>query len=308
MSDRIVLQNLVSKLKSGNKLVQKVVLDIMSDAFGGGAATGRWNWKQATDLIEGAMSSIVLEGQHQTLTDFTHLQSLAPHHQVRSEEQMELQQFSTTLPLAWIVKELAAIQSTDTVLEPSAGTGILAASSIYKLQNNPQLLILNEISKSRNLLLYEIFAVAPIYSIDAEYLNDILPQTLSPDIVVMNPPFSSSISRSKRDPDVCLKHVRSALSRLKPQGRLVAIVAHWLSPEKYPQYFANLPAQLQSSFFVEGRHYRYHGTTMDVRVLVFDKVPQSHRTSSIDRTKLSIEQLAELLLENTPSRLKLTTN
>jgi predicted RNA methylase len=301
-SDRIAIANFTEQLRSGNRLVQKVVIDIMSEAFGGGAATGCWHWKYATDLIESAMARLIATGQYQTLEEFENLQLLVPHHQIRSEEQMELQQFSTTLPLAWIVRELVQIRSTDTLLEPSAGTGILAAAISSKLKGTLPLLVLNEISKSRNKLLKEIFPEAWTYSLDAEYLNDVLSQDRKPTSIGMNPPFSCSIGKSKRNSDACLKHVRSALFRLKPQGRLVAIVAHWLSPEKYPEYFANLPARLQTSIFVEGKHYRHHGTTMDVRILVFDKIPGNNLANSIYRTKLTIEQLADLAITSTPNR------
>ena len=45
----------------------------------------------------------------------------------RSEQQIRLQQFSTPLPFAALVVRAAAIRKGETVLEPSAGTGALAA-------------------------------------------------------------------------------------------------------------------------------------------------------------------------------------
>src|SRR3546814_9259693 len=44
----------------------------------------------------------------------------------RSEEGQALQQFSTPLPLAFVAALAASIRSDDVVLEPSAGTGMLA--------------------------------------------------------------------------------------------------------------------------------------------------------------------------------------
>jgi hypothetical protein len=48
---QVIVTELASKLQAGDRLAQNIVADIMSRTFGGGAATGKWNWKQATDLI-----------------------------------------------------------------------------------------------------------------------------------------------------------------------------------------------------------------------------------------------------------------
>ena len=50
----------------------------------------------------------VLIGKYETLEALEELQQLVPHHQVRLEEQLMLQQYSTPLALAYIVKKLAA--------------------------------------------------------------------------------------------------------------------------------------------------------------------------------------------------------
>src|SRR3546814_10197172 len=44
----------------------------------------------------------------------------------RSEHQVEMQQFSTPISLAWLAAQAARIRPDDQVLEPSAGTGMLA--------------------------------------------------------------------------------------------------------------------------------------------------------------------------------------
>src|SRR3546814_14916925 len=51
---------------------------------------------------------------------------LLPTHTRRSEESQSLQQFSTPSPLALVAGVAAGITSADVVLEPSAGTGMLA--------------------------------------------------------------------------------------------------------------------------------------------------------------------------------------
>jgi predicted RNA methylase len=282
---RIAVAEFVAKLRADERLTQNVVIEVMNHIFGG-STNGKWHWKQATDLIEAAVVKMLLEDDFKSLVDVENLQSLIPHHQVRSQEQIQLQQFSTPLALAWIMARLANGGKHDIILEPSAGTGILAAAYVNGLSGEkPRRIILNEISPSRKALLRELFDVQhPVYSVNAEYINDTLPQGEQPNLIFMNPPFSSSIGNDKRDRECCMKHIRSALLRLVEYGRLVAIVPHWLSPEKQAKYFASLPAQLQLSLFVHGSHYRYHGTTMDTRILVFDKVQQTEMPKSIDDT------------------------
>jgi hypothetical protein len=85
---QVIVTELASKLQASDRLTQSVVAKIMSRTFGGGAATGKWNWKQATDLIEGAVVTLLLTGKYQYLEDYTNLQALIPHHQVRSQEQV----------------------------------------------------------------------------------------------------------------------------------------------------------------------------------------------------------------------------
>ena len=54
------------------------------------------------------------------------LAALVPTHTRRSEESEVLQQFSTPIGLGFVASVAAAITPSDLVLEPSAGTGLLA--------------------------------------------------------------------------------------------------------------------------------------------------------------------------------------
>ena len=304
---QIAVAEFVTKLRAGERLTQNVVVELMSYIFGD-LASGKWHWKQATDLIEAAVVRMLLDDDFKSLEDFQDLQSLIPHHQVRSQQQIQFQQFSTPLALAWIVGQLSSVKGSDIIAEPSAGTGILAAATANRLfYDKPRRIILNEISPSRKALLRELFdAQHPVYSVNAEYLNDTLNQGEQPTLILMNPPFSSSIGNDKRDKECCMKHLRSALLRLQENGRLVAIVPHWLSPEKQPKYFATLPSQLQLSLFVSGNHYRHHGTTMDTRILVFDKIPQIEIPKSIDlKFSVSARELARQAVHSVESRNRL---
>ena len=57
---------------------------------------------------------------------FARLDALLPTQTVRSEEQIEFQQFATPPRLAWLAARACASRPSELVLEPSAGTGMLA--------------------------------------------------------------------------------------------------------------------------------------------------------------------------------------
>src|SRR3546814_6112239 len=61
-----------------------------------------------------------------TLPMLTKIAGLLPTHTRRSEESQAFQQFSTPIALGLAASAAAAITPTDRVLEPSAGTGLLA--------------------------------------------------------------------------------------------------------------------------------------------------------------------------------------
>jgi phospholipid N-methyltransferase len=281
-------------------LGQAQIAEVMNH-YCGSSANGSWSWKLATDAIEAAMVSYLLQHSELSLFELRQLQDLTVDHRVRSQEQIDLQQFSSPLELAWLVAKAAMVTASDTLLEPSAGTGLLAGTIINQCAK-PQQLILNEIAKSRKDKLLEIFPQARLFSVDAIAIHDRLLQQYQPSVIVMNPPFSRSLTSTKRNPDVCLKHLRSALLRLLPNGRLVAIVAHWLSPQKHPEYFATLPAKLRLSVYLDGSFYRHHGTTMPTRLLVFDKIDERGCDDSIDNA-LTIEEIGEIIQLVVPERL-----
>jgi hypothetical protein len=86
---------------------------------------------------------------------------LLPTHTRRSEESQALQQFSTPVPLGLVACTAAAITPAHRVLEPSAGTGLLAV--LAELAGGS--LVLNELAEARAALLDHLFpdvAVTPL--------------------------------------------------------------------------------------------------------------------------------------------------
>ena len=91
------------------------------------------------------------------------LHRLCPTQTRRSETSIQLQQFSTPLPLAYLVQVAAQITPDDLVLEPSAGTGLLAAFA----QIGGAQLLLNEICPKRRDILSEVFPQTPLFGYNA---------------------------------------------------------------------------------------------------------------------------------------------
>ncbi len=79
---------------------------------------------------------------------------LLPTHTRRSEDSEAFQQFSTPIPLGLAASIAAAITPSDIVLEPSAGTGLLA---ILAELSGP-VLVLNELADTRAGMLDHLFS------------------------------------------------------------------------------------------------------------------------------------------------------
>lgn len=190
---------------------------------------------------------------------------------------LDFQQFSTPLPLAYVASIAANIGCDDVLLEPSAGTGLLGVFG--ELAGSS--LILNDLAGTRSDLLGDLFPQAETFTLNGEQINDRLPNGLIPSVVIMNPPFSAGANVSKRNTGVTLKHLKSALSRLAPGGRLVLITGENFKPAgKWLESFTAL--QKQASLVFSGplpkNVFQKHGTTFDTRLSVFDKVPADDPT------------------------------
>jgi len=207
-----VAQALVKSLIENRPLTTKTIQSQMNRYFNGTAAEGKWLWKDAYEAVEVALI-LYLRQQgipQNPLEQLQLLESLCPTHTRRTEEQLQLQQFSTPLPLAYSVAMAGQVTNNDLVLEPSAGTGILA--QFGKLQGAS--LMLNELAPDRTKILRRLFPGTPLFSVNAEQINDYLAGKTQPSVVLMNPPFSSSPKISDRSPDATPRHINSALQRL----------------------------------------------------------------------------------------------
>ena len=242
---------------------------IMRETFGGSDAGGAWSWRMAYDLMQAAaVMQLIRESGLETLSGAKMLATRLLTETRRSEQQIRLQQFSTPLPYAALVTRAAAIRPGEIFLEPSAGTGALAGFAV-RAGGKP---ILNEIDPFRRALLEAIFD-AQVTDFDAEHIDDLLDVSDLPGVIVMNPPFASSVDRS-RDKHIAAKHLIGAAKRLAPGGRLVAIMPMGFSPERDAAHWARATAiaKPRLALTIPGHVYRKLGTTVETQLMVFDKV------------------------------------
>ena len=206
-------RTLLPVLEAGRPLDAATLRDAMTEAFGATDAEGGWVWKDAYEAAEAAAVIFMQRygrgmrrnagdgGPRRMLAMLEALAALEPSHTRRSEEQVRLQQFSTPLPLAYAALQAAAIRPGDVVLEPSAGTGMLAVMAQCALGNGAAgNLHLNEYAATRARLLTQLFPEAVVTAFNAESIANRL-RDVRPTMVLMNPPFSATpgVDRITRD-------------------------------------------------------------------------------------------------------------
>lgn len=276
-------------LPSGQPVDAAVLRGAMQKAFGGSDASGAWDWKSAYEACEVATVLFLRKyGRaifRKAATPVSRLAALSKitglllSHTRRSEESQALQQFSTPLPLGLAALAAAAITPADVVLEPSAGTGLLAI--LAELSGGS--LALNELAETRADLLSLLFPALSITRFDAAQIHDHLDVGILPSVVLMNPPFSALANVTGRVSDAVFRHIASALARLAPGGRLVTITSAGFGPEApaWRDAFSRLQESGRVVFTaaINGAVYAKHGTSFDTRLTVIDKVPTESPSS-----------------------------
>src|SRR5690606_50061 len=150
----------------------------MEATFGASDATGAWDWRTAYDACEAATVLLLRKygkallrkagSAAESLPMLTKIAGLLPTHTHRSEEAQTFQQFSTPILLGLIAATAAAITPADRVLEPSAGTGLLAI--LAEIAGGS--LILNELAETRADLLSHLFPAISVTRFDAAQIHD----------------------------------------------------------------------------------------------------------------------------------------
>lgn len=276
-------QSLLAHLERGERVDTSLLRAAMETAFCASDSAGAWDWKAAYEACEVA-TVLFLRKYGRTLfrksaspaarlSTLSKVAGLLPTHTRRSEESQTLQQFSTPVPLGLAVVTAAAVAPDDIVLEPSAGTGLLAILASAAGGS----LILNELAEARADLLVSLFPAVPVTRFDAAQIDDHLDRAAVPSVVLMNPPFSAMSNVSGRVADAGFRHIASALNRLAPGGRLVAITGANVGPDQpdWRDAFARLQerGRVVFSAAIAGSVYAKHGTTFPTRLTVIDKRP-----------------------------------
>ena len=317
----VAARTLLPVLEAGRALDAPALRQAMTAAFGASDAEGGWVWKDAYETAEAALVLFIQrygramrreagagpDGPAAMLHMLETLAALEPSQTRRSEEQLRLQQFSTPLPLAYAALQAAAIRPGDIVLEPSAGTGMLAVMAACALGNEAAgSLHLNEIAATRAGLLAGLFADCAVTRHNAEAIADFLP-VLRPTVVLMNPPFSASPGVDRIRHDAALRHIRSAFSMLPPGGRLVAISSAHCVPgdEAWTDAFASLdpPARMVFTAPIDGRAYARRGTTFDTRLTVLDRGGEQQGQVYAGARVPNATHLLEVVTATMPARL-----
>ena len=256
----------------GNGSVQRdTLLWVMEEAYGGSSADGHWCLRDAYDMLELAEVMYLAKADlpsapTECLAALIELVTNLPTHTVRSEEQIDLQQFSTPAPIAYLAALAARITATDLVLEPSAGTGLLAAFA-HRVGAR---LVLNEIDPARAAMLTAAFPGVSVSRHDAELIHDLLVLTTRPTAVLINPPYSRSIGRHV-DRQAAFRHLRAALLRLSAGGRCAAILPDRVDPSSRAWAKATEGCTLTLHLELPANAYAKHGTSQPVKIMVLEK-------------------------------------
>ena len=280
---------LTPHLNRSRALDRKLVAATMTTSYGGSDTEGAWSWKDAYDAVEVALvlqvrrlaaqvgrledAPVEIAALLASLTDLTLTQSR------RSEEQIALDQFSTPPALGALAVLAAQVRPGDLVLEPSAGTGLLAILA----EACGGAVTLNEIATHRAALLDGLFPTAPRTRHDAIHLKDILPGSGSFHAAVLNPPFQQLEA-----------HLHAALDCLADGGRLSAIVPARLLEDAVALQAFRARGDVVGRLMFPARAYAKHGTGIETGLLVVDRNAAPGAVCAAVQAGESLADLAKL--------------
>lgn len=270
---------------------------LAAESFGHGAGNARdiYDATEAGMNLYVARSGLDIREVPRSIESLRAIQDRMPRQTRRDVTQVELQQFSTPPTEALLVVNAAALCAGMRVLEPSAGTGNIAV--LARLTGAD--IDTNEIDPRRRSLL-ELQGFTPT-AFDAERLDNLLPPDKYYDAVVMNPPFSATGGRVKGHSTAFgARHVEQALRRLKPGGRLVAIVGRGMALDrpKFRAWWARIEGRfrVRANIGIDGAVYAKFGTSFDHQIIVIDNDgPTANESAIITGRGLSLHQAWERL-------------
>ncbi len=269
-------------LDKGMQFSPARLFEIADKAYGGTMAEGTYTVKDAYDGMELAVNQYLMNGPAKSangsaaqavtfLSRMERLLSLLPTQTKRTAEMESFQQFSTPPNIAYLAAWAANVKPADVVLEPSAGIGGLAlwpkvwGATVYA----------NELSP-RRLEFLNLLGLDGTFNLNAEQIDNLLPDNIRPTVVIMNPPFSATAGRTSTNKTANAKrHIEQALERLQPGGRLVAILGRGMSEDaaSFKSWWADLKREYNvlANIQLDGSNYKKYGTNFDVQLVVIDK-------------------------------------
>ena len=258
---------LATHLARSRPLHRKLVSSVMTTGFGGSDAEGLWNWRDAYEAIEAATVLQIrrLAPQESRLEDapaaiavlLATVGALGLTHSRRSEDQIALDQFSTPPELAALVVLAGQVRPGDQVLEPSAGTGLIAIVA----EACGGVLTLNELAEGRAVLLDGLFVSATRSRLDGRRVQNLLPGAGGFDVAVCNPPFTDLEA-----------HLTGAFSALADGGRLAAVVPITALIDEGLMRRLSARGRVVARIGFPPRAFSRHGTSVETGLLVLDRL------------------------------------
>lgn len=295
-----------SSIERGIAFSSARLFEIADKAYGGTMAQGAYTVKDAYDGMELAVnqylmrSDLVRQGNgnaanaKETLAKLQTLLWKLPTQTKRTAEMESFQQFSTPPNIAYLAAWTANVGAKDIVLEPSAGIGGLAlwpkawGATVYG----------NELSTRRLAFLNQL-GLDGTYNLNAEQINNLLPDEIKPSVVLMNPPFSATAGRTATNKTANAKrHIEQALDRLEEGGRLVAILGNGMENDApaFRAWWDDLRREysVRANIRIDGENYKKYGTTFDVQLVVIDKTGPN-QTPTITGTYKDLSKIPDLM-------------
>jgi plasmid stabilization system protein ParE len=275
-----VAEQVRQRLAAGIATDRPTLVALGTDVFGCNDAQGIWQLRDLYDACELAVAQTLaakplLGGADLTaslawgrIAEVEAMTALLPTQTARTEGQIVFQQFSTPAPLALVAALGLRAQPGASILEPSAGTGLLAAAALAWIE--APILHLNELEPRRHALLARSFTPAGLLNTDGARIDNALAGL---DAVFLNPPFSRSDGVGE-DRHAAARHLVSALRTLRPNGRAVAIMPAWFRADGAcgPGHAAvRREGRTLLDLLLPADIYRRQGTSAEVRLMVLER-------------------------------------